>query len=60
MCGSGSHPIAAMWMSGRLGGMPRRCLGLGEFPTLSLWITQVRGYKFCDGIVKRLRAEVRM
>lgn len=27
-------------------------LGFGGFPTLSLWITQVRGDKFCDGIVK--------
>ena len=32
-------------------------LGFGGFPTLSLWITQVRGYKFCDGIVKGLRRE---
>ena len=36
------------------------CLCFGGIPTLSLWITQVRGYKFCDGIVKGLRAEARM
>nr|DAL03883.1 MAG TPA: hypothetical protein [Caudoviricetes sp.] len=29
------------------------CLGFGLFPALSLWITQVRGNKFCDGIVNK-------
>nr|DAQ35107.1 MAG TPA: hypothetical protein [Caudoviricetes sp.] len=36
------------------------CLGFGGFPTLSLWTTQIRGDRFCDGIVKAPRAEARM
>ena len=35
--------------------MACRCLGFGGFPTLSLWTTQVRGNKFCEGIVNRGR-----
>nr|DAN24308.1 MAG TPA: hypothetical protein [Caudoviricetes sp.] len=31
--------------------MACRRLGFGGFPTLSLWTTQVRGNKFCEGIV---------
>lgn len=36
------------------GQMVCRCLGFGGFPPLSLWITQVSGDRFCDGIVKGL------
>ena len=28
-------------------------LGFGGFPTLNLWIAQVMGDKFCDGIVNK-------
>ena len=47
---------AAMSAAGWLdvsGQMVCLCLGFGLFPTLSLWITQVSGNKFCDGIVNK-------
>jgi hypothetical protein len=43
---------AAGWLDGN-GQMVCLCLGFGLFPALSLWITQVSGNKFCDGIVNK-------
>ena len=42
----------AGWLDGN-GQMVCWCLGFGLFPALSLWITQVMGNKFCDGIVNK-------
>lgn len=43
---------AAGWLDGS-GQMACLCLGFGLFTALSLWITQVSGNKFCDGIVNK-------